>query len=122
MKYGYPKQIKKLLKICLIVDIIIQLVYQIPFISPGKDTVAYKIFNSLGYTKLLIYDNNGDNIDLDSSGVIEYIGKPLIYFFISLQTIIYNSKDFKSSIHHNCRKSKHRQTVFYEYGERVLFI
>ena len=95
MKYGYPKQIKKLLKICLIVDIIIQLVYQIPFISPGKDTVAYKIFNSLGYTKLLIYDNNGDNIDLDSSGVIEYIGKPLIYFFISLQTIIYNSKDFK---------------------------
>ena len=95
MKYGYPKQIKKLLKICLIVDIIIQLVYQIPFISPGKDTVAYKIFNSLGYTKLLIYDNNGNNIDLDSSGVIEYIGKPLIYFFISLQTIIYNSKDFK---------------------------
>ena len=30
-----------------------------------------------------------------SAGIIEIIGKPLIYLFISLQTIIYNSKDFK---------------------------
>ena len=94
IKYSYPKQIKKLLKICLIVDIIIQLIYQIPYISPEEDSILYKIFNTLGYSKLLKYLENS-KIEIASSGLIEIIGKPLIYLIISLQTIIYNSKDFK---------------------------
>ena len=90
MKYGYPKQIKKILKIVLIVDIVIQLTYQIPYIKSDKDTLFYKIFNALGFTKLL-----NEDVEMASAGIIEIIGKPLIYLFISLQTIIYNSKDFK---------------------------
>ena len=94
LKYGYPKQIKKLLKIVLIVDIVVQLIYQIPYITSEEDSLFYKIFNALGFTKLLKYLENSD-VELASSGIIEIIGKPLIYLFISLQTIIYNSKDFK---------------------------
>ena len=48
LKYGYPKQIKKLIKICLIADIALQLVYQIPYISSG-DNIFDKIFNALGF-------------------------------------------------------------------------
>ena len=94
LKYGYPKQIKRLIKFALIIDIVIQLIYQIPYISSDKDSLLYKIFNALGFTKLLDYSNNSD-VELVSAGIIEIIGKPLIYLFISLQTIIYNSKDFK---------------------------
>ena len=94
IKYGYPKQIKKLLKICLIADIVIQLIYQVPYIPSETDSLFYKIFNSLGFTKLLNYSENSE-VEMASAGIIEIIGKPLIYLFISLQTIIYNSKDFK---------------------------
>ena len=96
LKYGYPKQIKNVLKICLIVDISIQLLYQIPYISPEKDSILYKIFDTLGYSKLLNYSDGDDsNVEIASTGIIEIIGKPLIYLIISLQTIIYNSTDFK---------------------------
>ena len=90
IKYGYPKQIKKLLKICLIADIVIQLIYQVPYIPSETDSLFYKIFNSLGFTKLLNYSENSE-VEMASAGIIEIIGKPLIYLFISLQTIIYNS-------------------------------
>ena len=93
LKYGYPKQIKKLIKICLIADIALQLIYQIPYIS-SEDNIFDKIFNALGFSKLLNYLDNSD-IEFSSSSILEIIGKPLIYLIISLQTIIYNSNDFK---------------------------
>ena len=94
LKYGYPKHIKNLIKICLLIDICIQLIYQIPYISTDKDSTLYKIFNALGFSKLLNYLNNS-KVEIASTGIIEIIGKPLIYLIISLQTIIYNSTDFK---------------------------
>ena len=94
--YGYPIAIKKLLKISVIIDIAIQTIYQIPYLSPDKDSVFQKIFDVLGLIKLVDYEaNEGKDIKLISSGIIEVIGKPLIYFFLSLQVIIYKSKDFK---------------------------
>ena len=38
---------------------------------------------------------NNSKVEIASTGIIEIIGKPLIYLIISLQTIIYNSTDFK---------------------------
>ena len=46
------------------------------------------------FYKLLNYSDNSD-IEFSSSSILEIIGKPLIYLIISLQTIIYNSNDFK---------------------------
>ena len=93
LKYGYPKQIKKLIKIILIIDLVLQLIYQIPYISSDND-IFYKIFNALGFSKLLNYLENS-NVEFSTTSIIEIIGKPLIYLIISLQTIIYNSNDFK---------------------------
>ena len=94
LKYGYPKYIKSLIKYCLIVDIFIQILYQIPYISPGENSTIYKVFNTLGFSKLLNYIDNS-KVEIETTGIIEIIGKPLIYLIISLQTIIYNSLDFK---------------------------
>ena len=95
--YGYPVAIKKLLKIFVIGDIVLQIIYQIPYLSPDQDSVFQKIFEVLGLIKLVDYESgdDGKEIKLIRSGIVEVIGKPLIYFFLSLQIIIYNSKDFK---------------------------
>ena len=93
LKYGYPKQIKKLIKYCLIIDLVLQLIYQIPYITADKD-IFYKIFNALGFSKLLNYSEN-NNVEFTTTSIIEIIGKPLIYLMISLQTTIYNSNYFK---------------------------
>ena len=95
--YGYPVSIKKLLKTTVLIDIILQTFYQIPYLSPDQDSIFQKIFDVLGFIKLIDYEaDNGKNIKLISSGIFEVIGKPLIFFFISLQVIIYNSKYFKA--------------------------
>ena len=94
--YGYPQAIKRLLKICVIVDITLQIIYQIPYLSPDQDSVFQKIFDVLGLIKLIDYEaENNTVIKLISESILEVIGKPFIYFFLSLQIIIYNSKDFK---------------------------
>ena len=93
VKYGYPKQIKKLLKIFLIFDIILQLFYQIPYIS-SEDDIFRKIFNTLGFSKLLNYSDESE-VKYETANILEIIGKPLIYLIISLQTIRYNSIEFK---------------------------
>ena len=95
-KYGYPMGIKKILKVCVIIDITIQTIYQIPYISPDQNSVLQKIFDVLGFIKLIDYEVNGTDIEILSNGVIEVIGKPLIYLFLSLQVIIYTSKYFKA--------------------------
>ena len=66
-----------LIKICLIADIALQLIYQIPYIS-SEDNIFDKIFNALGFSKLLNYPDNSD-VEFASSSILEIIGKPLIY-------------------------------------------
>ena len=94
--YGYPNAIKRLLKICVLIDITLQIIYQIPFLSPDKDSLFQKIFDVFGLIKIIDYNtNNEKEIELISEGIFEIIGKSFIFFFLSLQRIIYNSKDFK---------------------------
>ena len=91
--YGYPQAIKRLLKICVIVDITLQIIYQIPYLSPDKDSIFQKIFDVLGLIKLIDYEAKNEienklEIQLISGAILEVIGKPFIYFFLSLQIII----------------------------------
>ena len=94
LKYGYPKHIQKIIKIILMVDIFIQIIYQIPYIFPEEDSIIYNLLSTLGFNKLLNYTGNS-KVDIATEGLIEIIGKPIIYLIIALQTIIYNSTDFK---------------------------
>ena len=92
-KYYYPKAIKKLLKIAILIDIILQAIYQTPFFTQNEKSPAYKIFRSIGLIKVVDFEE--DDINIKFVQMAEVIGKALIYFFISLQTLIYDSSNFK---------------------------
>ena len=92
-KYYYPKAIKKILKIAILIDIILQAIYQTPFFTQNDKSPAYKIFRAIGLIKVVEFEDSGINIKLVQ--MAEVIGKALIYFFISLQTLIYDSSNFK---------------------------
>ena len=89
-EYSYPKAIKRSLRIIVLIDIILQGIYQLPIFYDGTE-ITYKIFSSLGFVKIIKVDDNEIQSDLQ----LEIFGKALIYFFMSLQNLIYNSKTFK---------------------------
>ena len=95
-KYTYPKVLKKVLMIIILLDIITQGVYSTPFFSQEKDTIGYYIFNSIGLVKVVdfgIDSNDKENINIDQN--IEVFAKAFIYLLMSLQLLIYDSKSFK---------------------------
>jgi len=92
-KYYYPKVIKKLLKITILIDIILQAIYQTPFFTQNEESPAYNIFQAIGLIKVV--DFNDNEIIINFIQMAEVIGKALIYFFISFQALIYGSSNFK---------------------------
>ena len=92
-KYYYPKAVKNLLKITILIDIILQAIYQTPFFTQNEESPAYKIFRAIGLIKVVDFDEN--EIKINFVQMAEVIGKALIYFFISFQTLIYGSSNFK---------------------------
>ena len=90
-EYTYPKAIKRSLRIIVLIDIILQGIYQLPIFSDGAE-ITFKIFSSLGFVKIVKVD---DADEIQSDLQLEIFGKALIYFFMSLQNLIYNSKTFK---------------------------
>ena len=96
VKYTYPIILKKVLMIIILLDIIIQGIYSTPFFSQEKDSLGYKIFNSIGLVKVVDFgkdSNQKEDINIDQS--IEVFGKAFIYLLMSLQILIYDSKSFK---------------------------
>ena len=90
-EYTYPKAIKTFLRIMVLIDIIIQGIYQLPFFSMDDDDLRLKIFRAIGLIKVVTINNN----EISTMQQLEIFGKALIYFLMSLQNLIYNSKNFK---------------------------
>ena len=90
-EYYYPKAIKRTLRLIVLVDILIQGIYQISFFSMKEDDVKFKFFRALGLVKAM--DITDDEINTIQQ--FEIYGKAIIYFFMSFQNFIYNSKNFK---------------------------
>ena len=91
-EYNYPKAVKRTLRIIILIDITIQGIYQTPFFSMKDDDVRFKFFRALGLIKAM--DINDDD-EINTIQKLEIYGKAIIYFFMSLQHFIYNSKNFK---------------------------
>ena len=70
---------------------LIQGIYQLPFFSMKDDDVRFKIFRALGLIKAM--DINDDEINTIQQ--FEIYAKAIIYFCMSIQHFIYNSKNFK---------------------------
>ena len=95
-KFSYPKILKKILMIIIFLDIFFQGIYSTPFFSQEKDSIGYKIFNSIGLIKVVDFGkdaNKKETIDIDQN--IEVFAKAFIYLLMSLQLLIYDSKSFK---------------------------
>jgi hypothetical protein len=91
-EYSYPKAIKTTLRIIVLIDIIIQGIYQLPFFYlEDEEDIRFKIFRALGFIKVA----NIREDEISSIKQLEIFGKALIYFFMSVQNLIYNSKTFK---------------------------
>ena len=95
-KFTYFIVIKKVLRIVILIDILGQGIYQIPFLNPEKDTIFYNIFNAIGFFKVIDFYVNEDGeeeILIDQS--MQVFSKAIIYLLISLQILIYESSHFK---------------------------
>ena len=96
IKYTYPKVLKKVLMIIILLDIFTQGVYSTPFFSQEDDSLGYKILNSIGLIKVVDFgkeSNDRENIKIDQN--IEVFAKAFLYLLMSLQLLIYDSKSFK---------------------------
>ena len=90
-EYSYPKAIKKTLRIIVLIDITIQGIYQTPFFSMKDDDIRYKLLSALGFIKVVDISDN----EIAAENKLEIYGKAIIYFFMSIQHYIYDSKYFK---------------------------
>ena len=94
-EYSYPTTLKNFLRFIILIDITLQGIYQTSFFSKliiGKNDNLDNFLQVLGLIKI---DNFSDIESISYLQSIEIFGKAFIYFLISLQIIIYDSKNFK---------------------------
>ena len=99
-KYYYPKAIKKILFITILIDISLQILYQFPLFD--IENVVTRKLPILGINKILIFTKveiepgryiYTYNVLIDKLFLV--IGKALVYFFLSLQILIYSTQSFQ---------------------------
>lgn len=96
-KWTFQHAIRYLLKPILFLDLIGQLVYQIPFdFFMIHKTALSKAMNILGFELLISYNNPASMLNYKAFALTFL--KITTYFLVSLQEIIYNSSDFKMFI------------------------
>ena len=103
-KYFYPKAIKKILRVAIIVDIALQILYQMPqfYRDNSEKTTLDKILDVIGFNKIINY-GKGSNVSYDDEEDIQIYTeqmilvfcKALTYFFMGIQILIYSSENFQ---------------------------
>ena len=115
LKFSYPWFIRKVLVIVLFVDIVLQIIYQIPFNIHLKDKPLGDFLDILGFPIIIDYDK------IDSTDKKVYINfellnglmiKALAFYMISIQSVIFSSKDFKEKYLVNVIKFKKKQSKY----------
>ena len=102
-KYKYPKAIKKILRVIILVDITIQIIYQTPYFSINQasdedENILIKILDIIGFNKIINYgikNEKTDNFEIYSYQLGLVIAKAVTYFFMGIQILIYSSQDFQ---------------------------
>jgi hypothetical protein len=96
--YLYPKSIKTVLRVAILIDIAIQTLYQTPYIDPGSKTnTLYVILKIIGFNKIIHFGENfnAEEFEIAPEQMILVLAKAFTYFFISIQILIYSSQDFQ---------------------------
>ena len=95
--YYYPKTIKTILRVAILLDITIQMLYQTPYLSPGPEgSGLYTILEIIGFNKIIFFEeNSAEKFEISLKEMILVFAKAFTYFFMSIQVLIYSSQDFQ---------------------------
>jgi hypothetical protein len=92
-KSTYPKRMRKIFIYIIFIDLLIQILFQIPAtLDINKDHTAQIVLSCIGLKNAVI---KYVPLIIDELSISTLILKALIYFLCSLQILIYSSKDFK---------------------------
>jgi hypothetical protein len=100
-KYYYPKAIKRILRIGILIDISLQILYQSPLDSrdiseENNKTTFHTILDIIGLNKILSFKNTGEfEVIVDVDQMILVLSKAFIYLFMSFQILVYSSESFQ---------------------------
>ena len=103
-KYYYPKAIKKILRVAILIDITIQIIYQTPYLSINqknngeKEDILITILEIIGFAKIIDYgeeDNTTKDFDIYEEQMWLVLAKAICYLFMGLQILMYSSQDFQ---------------------------
>ena len=100
-KYYYPRAIKRILRIGILIDISLQILYQSPLDSKevseeNKETTFYTILEIIGLNKILSFKNKDEfEVIVDGDQMILVLSKAFIYLFMSFQILVYSSESFQ---------------------------
>ena len=94
-KYYYPRAIKKLLRITILLDITIQILYQAPFFSDSTN----EVLENIGLNKILTFKKDDITQEMEVELSFEYLilvlAKAFTYLFMSFQILVYSSQSFQ---------------------------
>ena len=100
-KYSYPRLIKKFLRIMILVDILLQIIYQNPYIDmktqSDEESTFYTVLGYIGLNKIIVFgidEEKNFSVDIGWAEMFLVLTKVLLYFLISLQILIYSSQSF----------------------------
>ena len=100
-KYSYPRLIKKFLRIMILVDILLQIIYQNPYIDmktqSDEESTFYTVLGYIGLNKIIAFgidEEKNFSVDIGWAEMFLVLTKVLLYFLISLQILIYSSQSF----------------------------
>ena len=100
-KYIYPKAIKILLRVIILVDISLQIIYQsidTEKIAAGiRKDIFYKILEIIGFNKILSFNYLDGIVEtiVDGKQMALVLAKAFIYLFMSMQVLVYSSQNFQ---------------------------
>ena len=104
-KYFYPRAIKTILRIFILLDITIQILYQSPYINSDakddEDEIDFgKVLQIIGLNKILTFKADPKNPDiydviLNLDQLFLVLAKALTYLFMSFQILVYSSQSFQ---------------------------
>jgi hypothetical protein len=99
--YYYPRAIKVLFRIMILIDILLQIIYQIPLIHSKKEedieTKVYQILGYIGLNKILSFKEDKEgNLEVIIGGeeMALVLAKVVLYLLMSFQLLIYSSRNF----------------------------
>ena len=96
-KYLYPRAIKTLLRIIILVDILLQILYQTPFFDSIGNTIEIIGLNKiLNFT--LVEEKNDDKYyeaELVTDQLLLVLAKAITYLVMSFQVLVYSSHNFQ---------------------------